>query len=479
MTRKGFIGLMTAEAISLIGSRMTFVALPWLVLTTTGSATRTGVVALAEMLPYVIVCAAGGPLIDRLGARRTAVMMDLLSLLTIGSVPLLYKAGHLPFAALVGLVAIVGSARGFSDTSKRVLFPGAVADAGVNMTRATSIHDGLSRLSTLIGAPLASVAIIATDAATVLLFDAASFGLAAVLVAACVRATVREPDDTPDLSYVGQLREGVAYVRRDRLVFAIIGMLFLTNLLDQAYTAVFVPVWAFDTYGSAAGIGLMFGSFAAGAVAGNVVYAMVAPRLPRWGPFALGFLIGGAPRFIALAVDSPFWTVIAVSVAAGLGLSVVNPILGAVLYERIPARMQARVQGLSTALAWAGIPVGSLLGGWLADQSGIRVALWVGAGVYLFATVLPFTSRVWRQMDLSPRTRPPGRETALRIESKASPAPEPGAEDRESGDAGGGRTEDGAPQPYRQPALIGEASELVSGDAPLGPDHDEDVAGVR
>jgi MFS family permease len=460
VTRKGFIGLLTAEAISLVGSKMTFVALPWLVFITTDSATRTGVVALAEMLPYVIVCAAGGPLIDRLGARRTAVMMDLVSLVGIGSVPLLFRGGHLSFAALVGLVAVVGAARGFSDTSKRVLFPGAVADAGVDMTRATSIHDGLARLSTLIGAPLASVAIAATDATTVLLLDAASFGLAAGLVALCVRTTVRAPEDTPDLSYVGQLREGVAYVRRDRLVLAILGMLFLTNLLDQAYTAVFVTVWARDFFGSVAGVGLTFGAFAAGAVAGNIVYTMVAPRLPRWAPFALGFLVGGAPRFVVLALDSPFWMVMAVSVAAGVGLSVVNPILGAVLYERIPPRMQARVQGLSTALAWAGIPVGSLLGGLIADQVGIRTALWIGAGIYLIATVLPLTSRVWRQMD-------------------PSPAAEPSAEDGEGGHASGGRTQDGAPQPYRQPALIGEASDLVGGDAPLRADHHEDVARVR
>jgi MFS family permease len=473
VTRKGFVALLTAEAISLIGSRMTFVALPWLVLVTTGSATRTGLVALAEMLPYVVVCAAGGPLIDRVGPRRTAVAMDVLSLVAVGSIPFLND-----FGPLVALVVIAGIARGLSDTSKRVLFPRSVEDAGVDMTRATSIHDGLSRLATLIGAPLAGILIAATDAGTVLLIDAASFLAAAILVLAFVRSTVRFEEELESLSYVGQLREGVGYVRRDRLIFAIIGMLFLTNLLDQAYTAVFVPVWARDLFGSPVGIGLAFGAFAAGAVAGNLVYTVVAPRLPRWAPFAFGFLIGGAPRFVALATDSPLWTILSVSVAAGLGLSVVNPILGAVMYERVPPRMQARVQGLATALAWAGIPVGSLLGGWLVDQAGLRIALWAGAAVYLLATAAPFLSPVWRQMNLSPTTRPSG-ETASRIESQASPAAEPGAEDGEGGHAGGGRTEDGATEAYRQPALIGEASELLGGDAPLGPHDHEDVARLR
>ncbi|MDT5024838.1 MAG: hypothetical protein QOE61_1264, partial [Micromonosporaceae bacterium] len=76
MRRAAFSGLMAAEAISLFGSRMTFVAIPWLVLVTTGSATRTGIVAFAEMLPYVLASAAGGPLVDRLGPRRAAIGMD-------------------------------------------------------------------------------------------------------------------------------------------------------------------------------------------------------------------------------------------------------------------------------------------------------------------------------------------------------------------------------------------------------------------
>jgi len=69
-TRKPLYGWLTAEAISLTGTRISMIALPWFVLTTTGSATRTGLVALAEMTPMVILKVLGGPIIDRLGARR-------------------------------------------------------------------------------------------------------------------------------------------------------------------------------------------------------------------------------------------------------------------------------------------------------------------------------------------------------------------------------------------------------------------------
>ena len=74
--RTPLYGWLTAEAISLTGTRVSMVALPWFVLTTTGSATKTGLVALAEMLPLVVLKVLGGPVIDRVGARRVAITCD-------------------------------------------------------------------------------------------------------------------------------------------------------------------------------------------------------------------------------------------------------------------------------------------------------------------------------------------------------------------------------------------------------------------
>jgi len=457
--RRSFVGLMVAEGISLFGSRMTFVALPWLALVTTGSATKTGVVAFAEMLPYVIASAVGGPLVDRIGARRASIKADIASVVLVGAVPVLYHTTGLSFAALVALVALAGTARGMGDTGKRVMFPRAVADAGVAMTRATSVHDGLSRLATLIGAPLAALLITVTNAPTVLIADAATFAVAALVVATLVRATAPTvPTDEPEQkSYQAQLREGIAFVRRDKLVLGIVLMLFVTNLLDQAFATVFVPVWAREVFGSALGLGVTSASFATGAVIGNLVYAALATKLPRYATFAVGFLIGGAPRFLALGFGAPIWTIAAVGFAAGLGLAAVNPILGAVSYERIPERLIARVMGLSVALSWAGIPLGSLLGGLSADRLGIRWALMLGAACYLAATLLPFASKVWREMD--------------------SPPAQPGAEHAQGGDAGRGGPQDGATEPDGTSTGASEGVELLRGDAALRPDDEHQIPG--
>ena len=156
-----------------------------------------------------------------------------------------------------------------------------------------------------------------------------------------------------------------------------------------------------DVTGNAVALGLMSAVLGFGAVTGNAITTWLGPRLSRRLTFAWGFLIGGSPRFFALAALSSVSPVLAVSFIAGLGVGGINPILGAVEYERVPRHLQTRVLGALGATAWAGIPVGALLGGALVDGLGLRAALVITGVTYLIATVAPFVFPAWRGMDRS------------------------------------------------------------------------------
>ena len=121
--RTPLVGFLLADAISLCGTRVSMIAIPWLVLTTTGSAAQTGLVAFAELLPLVVVQALAGPLIDRLGARRVAIACDLMSMVVVGLIPLLHLGGQLSFPVLLALVAVAGGLRGAGDGSKHAFVP--------------------------------------------------------------------------------------------------------------------------------------------------------------------------------------------------------------------------------------------------------------------------------------------------------------------------------------------------------------------
>src|SRR3954454_18451436 len=88
--RLPILALLCANAISLVGSQFTLLAVPWFVLQTTGSATKTGFTGFFSLLPFMIGGAFGGVLVDRLGFRRTSILADFGCGLMIGLVPLLH-----------------------------------------------------------------------------------------------------------------------------------------------------------------------------------------------------------------------------------------------------------------------------------------------------------------------------------------------------------------------------------------------------
>lgn len=396
------------------------VALPWFVLVLTGSPARTGLVAFAEMGPYVLACAFGGPLLDRIGVRRASIAADAASAAVVVAIPLLYRDASLGFGTLLALVALAGVLRGLGDTAKQAVFPQTVALSGVDLTRAASLHDGLSRLAGLLGAPLAGLLIAALDAPTVLLIDAATFAAGAVLVGLLVPSPTGDKAAAGDAAgaadgaaanrepYLSALRAGWRFLRGDRLLLAISLMLVATNLFDQAFSGVLAPVWARDVAGTAVALGLLSGAFSVGAVLGNVVFTAIAPRAPRWAVFSIGFLVAGAPKWVVLALVPELWVIYAVSFLGGLGAAALNPILGAVMYERVPEPLHARVFGMSLALSWAGIPLGGLAGGFLVQWIGLTPALLVFGALYFAATLLPFVDRAWRSLDDRP-SAPDGR----------------------------------------------------------------------
>ncbi|MEV6348627.1 MFS transporter [Actinoplanes sp. NPDC051851] len=392
-------GLLFAEAVSMLGSRITFVALPWLVLTTTDSALLAGIAGFAEMLPYVLAGLLGGPIVDRVGPRPTAVAADTASILAVSGIPLLAMTEIIPYGTMLALIALAGALRGFGDTAKRALLPRAIAEAGLSTERGTAMYDGISRACTLIGLPVAGLLIAAIGPARVLLFDAASFAIGALLISVFVRVGSVDRPAADDQGYAEALRGGFRYVREDRLIVGIMSLLFATNLLDQAYATVFVPVWVRDGPHGPAALGVLGCAFGLGAVAGNILYTIVSPRLPRRLTFATCFLLGGPAQLFALALTDRLWVVLTVAALAGALMSTVNPILLAAAYDRIPASMHGRVMSLLIAVSWAGIPLGGVLGGWAADELGLRTgALLAGIG-YVAVTFAPFLFSNWRALD--------------------------------------------------------------------------------
>lgn len=402
-------GVLAALLVAHSGTRISAIAIPWFVLVTTGSATQTGLVAFCEMGPYVVVKAFAGPPVDRIGPRRISWIADVVSATAALLIPLLHAEGLLSFGGLLALVAVIGTVRSPGDLAKDVMIPQAAELSRVPLERATGLEGAFDRLAGTVG-PAAGGALVGLVGPMVGLgVNAACFALGSLIIAVALPRGMGRPQkhpagaekagaDTPE-GYWHSLRQGFAFLRGQPILPALYAMLGVTNLLDAAYVAVLVPVWAARSGYGPATIGLVLASFSVTATVGSLVAAAVAHRLRRRPVFFLGWLVTGAPRFLILTADVPLWCVAVVIGLGGLGGGFINPIIGAVTYERVPPDMMGRAQGIGDAITWAGIPLGGLLAGAVVAGTGLIPALLIAGSVYFLTTNLTGLRPEWREMD--------------------------------------------------------------------------------
>jgi hypothetical protein len=80
-------GLISAEFLSLLGNQIAAIAIPILVLQHTHSTIVTGIAVLVNNFPFIIAALLGGKTIGRFGAWQTSIIADLLSFISVVSLP--------------------------------------------------------------------------------------------------------------------------------------------------------------------------------------------------------------------------------------------------------------------------------------------------------------------------------------------------------------------------------------------------------
>lgn len=375
----------SANLISYVGDRLTLLAIPWFVLQTTGSVAKTGITAFFTTLPSILSAFFSGPLVDRLGYKRTSFLGDIASGISTMLIPLLSHTIGLAFWQLLVLVFLGGLLKAPGETARAALLPDLGSNAKLRMERVNSIGDGLSRVSGLLGVPLAAVLIVLIGASNLLWLDAASFFLSALLIGLVVPASIVKRAGSEHEQVPGTVLDGLHFIVRNRLLLSLILTSTITNLLDAALFGVGMPVYAKQIWGSVLPIGLLSGTFGGCAFLSTVLFGTFGHRLPRRMTFALCYIAIGV-RFWALAFRLPLPALVPIYAFNGLAVGPLNPIGMTVEQEITPVEMRARVFGATTAGYLMGIPLGGLVGGYLINWVGLLPALFTMGAAYLLVT---------------------------------------------------------------------------------------------
>jgi MFS family permease len=375
--------VMVAELVSLTGSSMTFVALPWFVLLTTGSTARMGWVMAAELVPVGLLGIPSGTLIERLGAKRTMNVSDAARAPLMALIPILHWTGQLTFPALLAITFVTGCFLAPYFTSSRLLLPEVLGEDERLVAQGSAVLQAVTQLTQLGGPILGGLLIAWISAPTVLLIDAATYAFSFVVIAVFVGGGKPvAPDDSSRGVFAG-----LRYVWRDRLLRPTVIAAAVLNFVAQGLI-VTLPVLVVRRYGADATIlGWLFGGFGGGALLGSLLAAQLVKTVSLLRLASLGVFGMAAPLWL-LGVSMPWWLAFCVIGAFGLCAPLVNSPMIAVLTVRAPEAVRAKVMTATITISSVIGPLGFLAAGEGLQYVSLTLVFLVVASLFTLGAVL-------------------------------------------------------------------------------------------
>jgi predicted MFS family arabinose efflux permease len=382
--------LLAAEVISTTGAQMTWVALPWFVLTTSGSATRMSLVLTGEAVGLALAGFLAVRLLNGIGARRTMLLCDAARGPLMLVIPVLHWAGGLSFGVLAAVAFAVGALTAPHFAAQRIIVPELLGEDERIVSQASALFQGATRVTLLLGPPVAGVLIGLIGAPAVLLVDAATYVVAFSLVALVVPAGKPIEAGEEDRGF----RAGLRWVAQEPLIRA---WRFSLIVGDVAWQAIFValPVLVVVRYAADPRIvGALYAAFGVGAVLGNVVAYRLVKRVDGLSLIACVALAQALPLWL-LVFHVPAPAAIAVLGASGLANGLINPSLHAIITLRIPPELRPTVMSSFMTIHALAMPVGILGAGPLVDAFGVEPVFGLCAAIQTLV-MLNVALAAWR-----------------------------------------------------------------------------------
>jgi MFS family permease len=375
--------LFTAQAVSLLGSWMTPVALAFAVLELTDSATAVGIVLGAELVPLAGLLLVGGVWGDRLARARLMVLSDVASAAAQATGAVLLLTG----TAEVWHLVVVAAAAGAADAFHTPAWTGLLAETVPPslLQRANALRHLESNVMRVAGPVAAGLLIALAGPGLAIAADAASF-LAAAVVLARMRIGWTRPPARP-AEEAGFRRELVAGLREVTSRVWLLAM-----LLDTALWVLFIwgpyavlgPVVADRELGGATAWAAISAAYGVGAVAGGLIGLRLEPRRPLLAAVVTNAAF--APLLALLAVEAPVPLLAVVALPAGASVSLYMVLWDTAVQRRVPAAALSRVASTERAATYALMPAGMALAGPVAGAVGIDVTLWAGVAWLVAST---------------------------------------------------------------------------------------------
>lgn len=380
---RSIVALLSAELISRFGSQLTYLALPWFVLVTTGSPSKMGLVFAVELAPMALLGIPAGSVVQRLGPKMSMLVADGARAPIVAIVPFLNIVGGLSFGVILVVAALLGTFSCAYFTCQRLILPAVVGEGEQQLAQANSLVEGAGNITNLLGPALAGILIALLGAANVMWLDAASFLIAFVIIGLFVRVGSTTHEEDADS---GGIWAGLSYLRHDVLL-ARVSLSSLTFGFLFPMLGASLPVLAYQQYDHNPRVaGLLFAVIGGGQVVGSLLAFRLVTRIPGMRLAAIAAFFTAAPLWLLVPHASLGVAAVALGIC-GASIPLINaPYLG-MLSVRVPRALRGKVlQSLITINQLAG-PLGYLIAGTLFVAIGLHATYALIAVLATFASL--------------------------------------------------------------------------------------------
>ena len=385
-----FWTVLGASAVDGIGDGALAAALPLLTVTFTHDPRIVSLVGALAYLPWLLISLPAGAIIDRSDHGRVMWASQLGQGLVVGLLATLIATGHANIPIIIAAAFLVGIGEVMFSNASQSIIPSIVERK--SLPRANNLLYIVQTVTqSFAGPPLGAVLFVA---ALALPFgvDAATFVASAALIATLPRRerTVPLQDRVPMRQSIA---EGLRWIRSNRLLRTLALMLGVNNLAGQLGQATLV-LFATQSLGLTP---QLFGVLFVGAALGGVAGGLAAPRIVR----SLGELrcLILAPTVISIAYLLGGLVTNGIELGATLAVGTFaitqwNVVTVSLRQRVVPPGLLGRVNSVYRMLGWGLIPVGAILGGWVAATWGLRAPLPVAGALRALVLVIALPSLI-------------------------------------------------------------------------------------
>ena len=366
---RDFLVLWSAQLVSTLGSQVSLVAFPLLVLALTGSPAKAGLVGFANTVPALVFYLPAGVLVDRHDRRMVMVACSAAGAVALASIPLALALGHLAFGQIVAVAFVQGTVTAVFSLTEQGALPLVVDPAQV--PEALARNEARREGARLAGPPLGGV-LYGIGRAVPFAADATSY-LACTLGLLTIRRPLQEPRAASPRRPLAEVAEGVRWLWRTTFLRSTALAVAGANLIWSGLDVVLV-VRAREHGASPAAIGVLFALFGVGGLLGAVAAPAITRRLAVPVIVIGAFWVEAATVSALAATHQPLALGAIVAAAVFCSPAWNATVVGARL-TLTPDRLRGRVNSAARLLSGSMVPLGALAAGLLVTAAGTTATL--------------------------------------------------------------------------------------------------------